>query len=124
MLHDNPIDRRCGIWGTITHMRREDNYTRSSSEDVPPAPYVPVPEHGDLQRLVDEVFEAAEGPVGTRAVTKLDLLMRADIDDLSDDLREVIDLMPGGRLSRHRLCDQMNSIITAHGWAYAYGTVE
>lgn len=57
-------------------------------------------------------------------MSKLDLLMRADIDDLSDDLREVIDLMPGGRFERRRLCDQMNSIITAHGWAYAYGTVE
>ncbi len=89
-----------------------------------PSPYVPALEHGDLQRLIEEVFEAAEGPRGARTVSKLDLLMRADIDDLSDDLREVIDLMPGGRFERRRLCDQMNSIITAHGWAYAYGTVE
>ncbi len=81
---------------------------------------VPSPEYGQLQKLVDELFE--DDP--KRFVSKLDVLMRADIDDLSDDLREVIDLLPSGRYARHRLCDQMNSIITAHGWGYTYGTVE
>jgi len=81
---------------------------------------VPAAEYGDLQRLVDELFR--DDP--KRYVSKLDVLMRADIDDLSEDLREVIDLLPSGRYARHRLCDQMNSIITAHGWGYTYGTVE
>ena len=50
--------------------------------------------------------------------------MRAEIDDLSDDLREVVNLLPAGRYKRGRLCDQLNSIITAHGWGFVYGTVE
>ena len=32
--------------------------------------------------------------------------------------------MPSGTYTRARLCDQMNSIVTAHGWGLTYGTVE
>ena len=48
----------------------------------------------------------------------------AEVDDLPEDLIEVVELLPAGRYKRARLCDQLNSIITAHGWAYVYGTVE
>ena len=37
---------------------------------------------------------------------------------------EVVGLLPAGSYKRARLCDQLNSIITAHGWAFLYGTVE
>lgn len=77
------------------------------------------PEFGDLQRLVDELFE--DEPA--RMVGKLDAIERAQIDDLSEDLLEVIDLLPGGRYGRHALCNQLNSILTAHGWGYTHGTV-
>lgn len=77
------------------------------------------PDFGELQSLVDELF--ADGPV-TR-VTKLDALERAQIDDLGEDLLEVIDLLPSGRYARRALCNQLNSIITAHGWGYTHGTV-
>lgn len=77
------------------------------------------PDDGELQGLVDALFEGDPG----RVVSKIDVLMRADIDDLSDDSREVIDLLPGGRFARGRLCDQLNSIITAHGWGFSHGTV-
>ena len=37
---------------------------------------------------------------------------------------EVVDLLPAGKYKRGRLCDQLNSIVTAHGWGNVYGTVE
>lgn len=80
----------------------------------------PAKEYGDLQRLVDELY--AEGP--SQAVSRMDVLVRAEVDDLSEDLMEVLELLPAGSYHRGSLCDQLNSIITAHGWAYVYGTVE
>jgi hypothetical protein len=54
----------------------------------------------------------------------MDVIVRAEVDDLSADLIEIVNLLPAGSYKRSRLCDQLNSIITAHGWAYVYGTVE
>ena len=89
--------------------------------DAAPAGSSPAPDFGELQELVDALYREV-GPSGS--VSRIDVIMRAEIDDLSDDLREVIDLLPAGRYKRLRLCDQLNSIITAHGWGYVYGTVE
>lgn len=80
----------------------------------------PAAEYGELQRLVDELY--AQGP--SQAVSRMDALVRAEVDDLSEDLIEIIELLPAGSYHRDKLCDQLNSIITAHGWAYVYGTVE
>lgn len=77
-------------------------------------------EYGELQRLVDHLY--ARNPSQPR--TKIDVLARAEIDDLGPELMEIIELLPGGSYKRYRLCDQLNSIITAHGWAHLYGTVE
>ena len=85
-----------------------------------PAGSVPAAGFGELQQLVDELFAVNLSGY----VSKMDAVMRAEVDDLNEDLREVIDLLPGGRYKRSRLCDQINSIVTAHGWAYVYGTVE
>ena len=76
---------------------------------------------GELQLLVDALYREV-GPSGS--VSRIDVIMRAEIDDLGDDLREVVELLPSGSYKRSRLCDQLNSIITAHGWAFVYGTVE
>ena len=84
------------------------------------SPSNPSSEYGELQRLVDEVFSVNP----SRGVLRLDVLERAEIDDLSEDLMEVVNLLPAGSYKRQQLCDQLNSIITAHGWAYLYGTVE
>ena len=77
-------------------------------------------DYGELQHLVDELFRV--GP--SKSVSKLDVLEHAEASDLCDDLMEVVRLLPGGSYKRYRLCDQLNSIITAHGWGYTYGTVE
>ena len=84
------------------------------------SPSRPADEFGELQGLVDDLYE--DDPSGV--VSRMDVLVRADVNDLSADLMEVVELLPAGRYKRGRLCDQMNSIITAHGWAYLYGTVE
>lgn len=95
----------------------------SSYNNHAPAPSgsSPAPGYGDLQQLVEELYREV-GPSG--AVSRMDVILRAEIDDLDDDLREVIDLLPAGTYKRGRLCDQLNSIVTAHGWGFVYGTVE
>ena len=84
------------------------------------SPSTPSEEYGELQQLVDDVYRVNP----SAAVPRVDILVRAEVNDLSDDLMEVVNLLPSGAYKRYRLCDQLNSIITAHGWAYLYGTVE
>ena len=76
--------------------------------------------YGELQHLVDNLYK--HKPSGT--VTKVDVLIQAEVDDLEEDLQEVIELIPSSTYVRTRLCDQINSIVTAHGWGFTYGTVE
>ena len=75
-------------------------------------------EYGELQRLVDALYATEE------TVSSVDVVVSAEMDDLAPDLIEVVELLPAGNYKRGRLCDQLNSIITAHGWGYIYGTVE
>lgn len=84
------------------------------------SPSHPSDEYGELQQLVDDVYKVNP----SAAVPRVDIIVRAEVNDLSDDLMEVVNLLPAGSYKRFRLCDQLNSIITAHGWAYLYGTVE
>jgi hypothetical protein len=53
----------------------------------------------------------------------MELLLRADSFDLDEETVEVVELLPPGSYTRARLCDQLNSIITAHGWGMVVGTV-
>ncbi|MBQ6411261.1 MAG: hypothetical protein IJI16_04865 [Atopobiaceae bacterium] len=75
-------------------------------------------EQFELQHLVDRLFLQAD------VVSKVDVVVQAKADDLGDDLLEVVSLLPGGTYKRARLCDQLNSIVTAHGWGLVDGTVE
>ena len=79
-------------------------------------------DYGELQRLVDAVF--APGISSAATCSKLDVVTRAEIFDLSADLAEVVGALPSRTYTRQRLCDQINSILTGHGWAGTYGTVE
>jgi hypothetical protein len=54
-----------------------------------PAGSSPAAEYGELQELVYALYREV-GPSGS--VSRIDVIMRAEIDDLSDDLREVIAL--------------------------------
>ncbi len=73
---------------------------------------------GIMQRLVDDLFAHDE------FVRRLDAVLMAESYDLPSDLLEVIALLPPGTYNRQRLCDQVNSSISGHGWGYVYGTVE
>lgn len=75
-------------------------------------------EFGELQRLVDGLY------AGRHEVDRLDLVVEAEIIDLSADLMEIVNLLPPGVYERQRLCDQLNSALAAHGWGGMYGTVE
>ena len=75
-------------------------------------------EFGELQRLVDGLY------AGRHEVDRLDLVVQAEIIDLSADLMEIVNLLPPGDYERQRLCDQLNSALAAHGWGGMYGTVE
>jgi hypothetical protein len=71
-----------------------------------------------LQRYVDSLFR------GTKRVTRLDAVVRAEAIDLPDDLLGIVELLPPGSYTRQRLCDQLNSALKGHGWTGMYGTVD
>ncbi len=71
-----------------------------------------------LQRMIDTLFEES------KQVSQMDVLLLAESYDLSDELQEVIELLPPGNYTRLRMCDQLNSIITAHGWGMTLGTLQ
>lgn len=79
-------------------------------------------DYGELQRLVDSVFPPGVSAAAT--ASRLDVEMRSEILDLCADLMEVVAALPPRAYTRQRLCDQLNSILTARGWGNVYGTVE
>ena len=79
------------------------------------------PDYGALQDVVDSLF-AGKGPLDE--VRRLDVVIAGEAGDLPDDLLEVISLLPPGRYTRQRLCDQLNSSIGGHAWGQVYGTVK
>ncbi|WP_417230443.1 hypothetical protein [Thermophilibacter sp.] len=79
-------------------------------------------DYGELQRLVDSVFPPGASSAAT--ASRLDVELRAEILDLAAELMEVVGALPPRAYTRQRLCDQLNSILTARGWGNVYGTVE
>jgi hypothetical protein len=75
-------------------------------------------EYGTLQRLVDSLFKEK------KKVTRLDVLLMAEVYDLSGDLLEILTLLPPGAYHRQKLCNQINSSLSGHGWGFVYGTVD
>ena len=75
-------------------------------------------EYGTLQRLVDALFHKRS------KVSRLDVLILAETFDLTGDLLEIVTLLPPGSYHRQKLCDQLNSSLSGHGWGLYYGTVE
>lgn len=75
-------------------------------------------DYGALQKVVDSLFESDE------RVSRLDVVLAAEAADLPCDLMEVVELLPPGLYARARLCTQLNSSISGHGWGYVYGTVK
>ena len=61
-------------------------------------PGIRADEYGDLQRLVDNVYKHAPSSYASN----IDVLVRAEIDDLNQDLLEVINLIPAGTYKRNQ----------------------
>ncbi|MGN0034176.1 MAG: hypothetical protein ACI364_00395 [Coriobacteriales bacterium] len=78
----------------------------------------PAPEFGDLQRLVDMLFQRSS------RVSQIDLILSAEQHDLCEDLIEICRLVPAGTYTRRRLVDKMNASIVGHGWSQVYGLVD
>lgn len=91
-----------------------------NTANTPATPSPHADEYGELQRLVDALF--AVNP--SKAVPRLDVIVLAETFDLCDDLVDAVEHLPAGSYKRQRLCDQLNSIITARGLGFVYGTVE
>ena len=91
---------------------------RSLSEWMPTDTLPPSSEAAfELQVLVDALF-ARKG-----SSTSLELIALAEVRDAGDAVLEVVNLLPSGSYSRLQMADQLNSIITAHGWSDELGTV-
>ncbi len=59
----------------------------------------------------------------TKVVPRLELVLQAEAFGLNEDLVEVVNLLPPGTYTRERLCTQLNSSLSSHGWGYVYGAV-
>ncbi|MBK5211270.1 MAG: hypothetical protein JJE36_03005 [Coriobacteriia bacterium] len=75
-------------------------------------------ERSALQNLVTTLF------LHESAVTRLDVILRAESSDFDEGLQEIVELLPPGVYQRQRLCDQLNSSLKGHGWTRKYGTVD
>ena len=73
--------------------------------------------YGELQQIVDVLFLRA------KTVDSLQLISQAEISDVDAEVLEVVNLLPSGSYTRQQMADQLNSIITAHGWGSRHGTV-
>ena len=63
------------------------------------------PDYGVLQEFIDRLFDEGEAY------------------GLNGELMEVLNLLPPGLYTRDRLCGQINSSLSSHGWGYVYGAV-
>lgn len=79
---------------------------------------MPDDDRESLQRFIETLF------TNTKHVERLDVVLRAEALDLPTDLIGIVELLPPGRYTRQRLCDQLNSALKGHGWNSAYGTVD
>lgn len=71
-----------------------------------------------LQRFIDALFRDA------KRASRLDVVVRAEAFDLPQELAGIIELLPPGTYTRHRLCNQLNSALKGHGWTRQFGTVD
>ncbi|MDP2181136.1 MAG: hypothetical protein Q8K99_01010 [Actinomycetota bacterium] len=68
--------------------------------------------------MIDTLFRQAT------VVSRLDVVIAAEFLDFPADVLGIVNLLPPGRYTRHRLCNQLNSAIMGHGWGRTLGTVE
>lgn len=75
------------------------------------------PDYGVLQEFIDRLFDGREGYM------RLEVVLEGEAYGLNGELMEVLNLLPPGLYTRDRLCGQINSSLSSHGWGYVYGAV-
>ncbi len=75
------------------------------------------PDYGVLQEFIDRLFDGCEDYM------RLEVVLEGEAYGLNGELMEVLNLLPPGLYTRDRLCGQINSSLSSHGWGYVYGAV-
>lgn len=75
------------------------------------------PDYGVLQEFIDRLFDGREDCM------RLEVVLEGEAYGLNGELMEVLNLLPPGLYTRDRLCGQINSSLSSHGWGYVYGAV-
>ena len=75
------------------------------------------PDYGVLQEFIDRLFDGREDYM------RLEVVLEGAAYGLNGELMEVLNLLPPGLYTRDRLCGQINSSLSSHGWGYVYGAV-
>lgn len=75
------------------------------------------PDYGVLQGFIDRLFDGREDYM------RLEVVLEGEAYGLNGELMEVLNLLPPGLYTRDRLCGQINSSLSSHGWGYVYGAV-
>lgn len=75
------------------------------------------PDYGVLQEFIDRLFDSREDYM------RLEVVLEGEAYGLNGELMEVLNLLPSGLYTRDRLCSQINSSLSSHGWGYVYGAV-
>lgn len=74
-------------------------------------------DYGVLQEFIDRLF------IGREEYMRLEVVLEGEAYGLNSELMEVLNLLPPGLYTRDRLCSQINSSLSSHGWGYVYGAV-
>lgn len=75
------------------------------------------PDYGVLQEFIGRLFDGREDYM------RLEVVLEGEAYGLNSELMEVLNLLPPGLYTRDRLCSQINSSLSSHGWGYVYGAV-
>ena len=75
------------------------------------------PDYGVLQEFIDRLLDGREDYM------RLEVVLEGEAYGLNGELMEVLNLLPPGLYTRDRLCSQINSSLSSHGWGYVYGAV-
>ena len=75
------------------------------------------PDYGVLQEFIDRLFDGREDYM------RLEVVLEGEAYGLNGELMEVLNLLPPCLYTRDRLCGQINSSLSSHGWGYVYGAV-
>ena len=75
------------------------------------------PDYGVLQEFIDRLFDSREDYM------RLEVVLEGEAYGLNGELMEGLNLLPPGLYTRDRLCSQINSSLSSHGWGYVYGAV-